>query len=101
MLDLVAFEEPGLGQRDSFGRDRRNLLAAHQHLRRAGGEVLEQGVDRGGPLVAGADVIPAALFEVAQEADDPLEREIADRRFGDLRRFSVATNRISSRIVSR
>ena len=84
LLDLVAFQEPGFRWRDAFGRDRGDLLADHQHLRRAGGDVLEQGVDRGEPLVAGADVVAAVLLEVTQERDDPLEGEIPDRQPGDL-----------------
>ena len=101
-MDLVAFEEPRFGRWDAFGRDRRDLLAGHQHLRGAGGDVLEQGVDRGEPLVAGADVVAAVVFEVAQEADDPLEREIADRQLGDLGALLLGdVNTISSRIVSR
>ena len=84
LLDLVAFEEPGLRWRDAFARDRRDLLADGEHLRGAGRDVFEQGVDRGEPLVAGADVVAAVLFEVAQERDDPLEGEIADRQPRDL-----------------
>jgi hypothetical protein len=83
LLDLVAFQEPRLGRWDAFGRDRRDLLAGHQHLRGAGRDVLEQGVDRGEPLVAGADVVAAVVFEVTQEADGPVEREIADGQLGD------------------
>jgi hypothetical protein len=41
-------------------------------------------VDRGEPLVAGADVITAVLLEVTQERDDPLEREITNRQPRDL-----------------
>ena len=100
-MDLVAFEEPGLRWRDAFGGDRGDLLADGQHLRRAGRDVLEQRVDRGEPLVAGADVVAAVLFEMAQERDDPLEREIAERQLGELERLSAAMNKNSSRIVSR
>ncbi len=83
-LDLVELEEPGFRWRDAFGGDRRDALADGQHLRRAARDVLEQGVDHHEPLVPGPGVVPAVLFEMAQERDDPLEREIADRQLGEL-----------------
>ncbi len=76
-LDLVAFEEPGLGGCDAFRRDGGDPLADAEHLGFARGDVVEQGVHRGESLVAGADVVAAVLFEVAQESDDPLEGEVA------------------------
>ena len=39
---------------------------------------------RGEPLVARADVVAAVLFEVPEEADDPLEGEIIERQARDL-----------------
>jgi hypothetical protein len=44
----------------------------------------EQGVDHRVPLVPGPGVVPSVLFEMAQERDDPLEREITDRQLGEL-----------------
>jgi hypothetical protein len=49
-----------------------------------GCDVLDQGVDRGESLVAGARVVAAVVLEVAQERDDPLKGEIGDREPGDL-----------------
>ena len=82
-LDLVAFEEVCLRRRDALDRDRGDLLADSEHLRRSGGDVLEQAVDRGEPLVAGADVVAAVLFEVSQEREDPLQGEILERQARD------------------
>ncbi len=84
LLDLVELEEPGFRWRDAFGGDRRDALADGEHLRGAGRDVFEQGVDHREPLVAGPGVVPAVLFEMAQERDDPLEREITDRQLGEL-----------------
>ena len=43
-----------------------------------------RGVDHRESLVAGPGVVSAVLFEMAQERDDPLEREITDRQLGEL-----------------
>jgi hypothetical protein len=83
-LDFVAFEVVRLGWCDPFHWDRGDLLTDREHLRGSGGDVLEQAVDRGEPLVAGADVIAAVLFEVAQEREDPLQGEIPHRQARDL-----------------
>ena len=48
------------------------------------GDVVEQRVQRGQALVAGADVVAAVEFEVAQEADDPFEGEVAESQARDL-----------------
>lgn len=44
-------------------------------------------MDHREPLVAGAYVVAAVFFEVAQERDDPFEGEIAASQPGDLRAF--------------
>ncbi len=87
LCDLVVFEEADLWWRDAIGRDRGDLLADAQHLRRARGDVLEQRVDHGEPLVASAGLVAAVLLEMAQESDDSLEGEIAHRELGDVRAF--------------
>jgi hypothetical protein len=46
-LDLVAFEEAGLGWCCPLGRDGRHLLAGAEHLRFPAGDVVEQGVQGG------------------------------------------------------
>ena len=83
-MDLVEFEELGFWWWDASGGDRRDALTDVEHLRGAGRDVFEQGVDRREPLVAGAGVVSAVLFEVPQERDDAIEREIADRELGEL-----------------
>ena len=71
LLDLVELEEPRFRWRDAFGGDRRDALADGEHLRGAGRDVFEQGVDHRESLVAGPGVVSAVLFEMAQERDDP------------------------------
>ena len=46
--------------------------------------IVEQRVQRGEPLVAGADVVATIVFEVAQERDDPFEAEVGQLQAGDL-----------------
>jgi hypothetical protein len=84
ILHLVPLQERCRGRRRPFHRDRRHPLADAQHLRCPSGDVLEEGVQRGQPLVAGADVVASVLLEVAKEADYPLEGQIVERQPGDL-----------------
>jgi hypothetical protein len=44
----------------------------------AHGGVLEEGVDRGEPGVAGPDAVAAVVFQAAQERADPLWSRSAD-----------------------
>ena len=83
-MDLVALQEPRLRRGDALDRDRGHLLADSEHLRRPCGDVLEQAVQRGEPLVAGADVVAAVLLEVTEERDHPLEGQIVERQARDL-----------------
>ena len=78
------FQEPCLGGRHALGRDRGHLLAGPEHLRRPGGHVLEEAVQRGEPLVAAADVVAAFFFQVSQERQDLLEGEVLKGQAGDL-----------------
>jgi hypothetical protein len=84
VLDLVAFEELRLGWGGAFHWDGHDPLADAEHLWCAGGDVVEQRVQRGEPLVAGADVVATVVFEVAQERDDPFEAEVGQLQAGDL-----------------
>ena len=84
VFDLVAFEEPGFRRGGALGRDGRDLLAGGEHLRCASGDVVEQAVQGGQPLVAGAGVVAAVVLEVAQERHDPVEGEVGERQPGDL-----------------
>src|SRR5260370_544467 len=52
-----------------------------------GGYGGEQGVRGGEPVVAGAGVVAPVLLEVAEEGDDPVEGEVAEREAGDLAAF--------------
>ena len=47
------------------------------------GDVLEEAVQRGESLVAGADVVAALLFEASQERDHPLAGQIIKRQARD------------------
>ena len=100
-VDFVAFEEPRFRWGDAFDRDRGDLLADGEHLRRAGGDVLEQAVDRGESLVAGADVVAAVLFEVAQEREIRSRVRSLERQACDLAALLGGEEMSSSRIVSR
>jgi hypothetical protein len=84
IVDLVAFQEAGLGWRGPFRGDGGHLLADAEHLRFAGGDVVEQGVQGRQPLVAGSDVVAAVVFEVAEEGEDPLKGQVLDAELGDL-----------------
>ena len=84
VLDLVLFQEPGLGRGGPFYRDGGHLLAGAEQLGVAAGQVLEQAVHRGQPLVAGAHVVAPVLLKVAQEAEDTVEGEVPEPETGDL-----------------
>ena len=73
-LDLVAFEEVRFGRRGSLHGDGRHPLADAEHLGFPAGDVLEQGVQGGQALVAGADVVAAVVLQVAQERRRPVRR---------------------------
>ena len=82
-LDLFTLEEARLGWRHPLHRDRRHLLADREHLQRSPGDVLEEAVECGESLIAGAGAVVAIHFEVAEEPLDPIEREIGERKPGD------------------
>ena len=84
VLDLFAFEEEGFWRGGALDRDGGDLLADGEHFRCPCGDVLEEAVQGGQPLVAGADVVAAVLLEVAQEGHDLLEGEVGEGQAGDL-----------------
>ena len=83
-LDLVAFQEAGLGRCGPFHRDGGHPLAHGERLGFTGGDVVEQRVHGGQTLVAGSDVVVALVLQVAQEAHDPVEGQVVDGQLGDL-----------------
>jgi hypothetical protein len=100
-LDLVALQEVRLGRGHALHRDGCDLLADIEHLRRPGGDVLEEAVQRGEPLVAGANVVAALLFEVWRNAITRSQVRSSSVRRVILQRFCAARNTSRSRIVSR
>jgi hypothetical protein len=84
VFDLVALEEPGFRWGSAFDRDARHLLAGGEHVRCPSGYVVEQAVQGGQPLVAGAGVVAPVLLEVAEEPDDAVEGEVGEGEAGDL-----------------
>jgi hypothetical protein len=70
-VDLVALEKPGLRGRDAFHRDGGHALGDLQHLGHAPGEVVEKGVEAREALIPRSDVIPALVFQVADEEARP------------------------------
>ena len=61
-----------------------HLLAGGEHVRGASGDVAEQAVQGGQPLVAGAGLVAPVVLEVAQERHDPVEGEVVKGQAGDL-----------------
>ena len=83
LFDLVAFEEVGFGRRGAFHGDGGDALADSEHLRRAGGDVVEERVDGSKALVAGADVVVPVSLEMTKESEDPLEAQIFQGKSSD------------------
>ena len=84
VFDLVAFKEVGFGGRCPFRWDCRDLLAGCEHFGVAAGDVVEQCVHDGEPLVAGPRVVSSIVFEVAEEPDHEIEIEVGDGELRDL-----------------
>ena len=84
VFDLVAFEEPGFRRGGAFDRDGGDLLAGGEHVRGASGDVVEQAVQGGQPLVAGAGVVAPVVLEVAEECHHPVEGQVGEGQAGDL-----------------
>jgi hypothetical protein len=76
VFDLVAFEEPGFRRGGALDRDGGDLLAGGEHVRGAPGDVVEQAVQGGQPLVAGAGMVAPVVLEMAQERHHPVEGQV-------------------------
>ena len=66
------------------------------------GDVVEQGVQGGQALVAGADVVAAVVLEVTKEPEDPVEGQVLEAGLVILHPLSAWRRSTgNSRIVSR
>ena len=76
--DLVFGEVGDQGLVVALGRDRQDPLDVGGVLGVAQRRVLEQGVDRGQPGVAGPDAVAAVVLQVVQERPDRLRVQVGD-----------------------
>jgi hypothetical protein len=72
-VDLVPVKEAGFGRRDSFARNRGDLLSDRKTLGQASPQKLKERMQDGEPVVACSPVIVAVVFEMLKEPQDPVE----------------------------
>lgn len=82
---LVTLQERDLGTPRALAGDRGDSLTGIEELRAPRGDVVEEHVERGEPLVACLRTITARAFDVVQELEEALEREVLERQTGHLR----------------
>jgi len=83
VLDFIAFEEVRFGRSHPLHGNGCHALTNAKHLGCSAADVLEETVDGGQALVAGADVVGTVSLEVAQKADHPVEGEIVEAETRD------------------
>ncbi len=81
--DLIALQEARIRWWHSLRWDRRDALGDSEHLGGTHGQVLEESMQHGQALVARPRVVVANSFEMAQEAEHSLERQVSVRQLRD------------------
>ena len=77
-LDLIALQKEGGWWRDALDGDGHHPLGLGEPLRQLGGQVLEEGLERGQTLVARAHVIVSLALQGLQETPYPFGGELCE-----------------------
>jgi len=84
LVDLAPFHEASRRRGCSLHRDPGHALRRHDRLRDSRGEEVEEGVQDSQALIARRRPVASFVFEVPQEVDDAIKRQIIHRQPSDL-----------------